>query len=282
MKSKPIIGLIIYAVVPAFVIYILFRLNTFAGIFGIVAYFALIFMMNRIPIFRLRAQIEYNKGNYENAAKLFEKAVNSKNAGIDVYVQYGFVLLKSGRLAEAEKILSHALDKSRNNDEKNLAKSNLALAIWKKGDLDTAYTMLTEVISEYKTTAAYGSIGYMAIEKGDLDEALKINLEAWEYNPENAIIQDNMAHLYHLRGDMEKAGEIFKKLVEKEPHFPEAYYDYGRYLEDMNKNDEAAEMYRKALSRTFSFNSTITREQVQQRLSDLEGKAPVTTGDSER
>lgn len=282
MKTNPLINLIIYAAVPAVIVYILFRLNTFAGFVGIAAYIVLILLKNRILFFRLRAQMEYGKGNYDGAVKWFEKVVNSKKAGIDAYVQYGFTLLKSGRLDEAERILSYAVDKSSSSDEKNLAKSNLALVIWKKGDLDTAYSMLTEVISEYKTTAVYGSIGYMAIEKGDLDEALRINLEAWEYNPENAIIQDNMAHLYHLRGEMEKAGEIFKRLVDKEPHFPEAYYDYGRYLEDMNRYDEAAEMYRKALSKPFSFNSTISRELVQTRLEAVENKVPDAAADTEQ
>jgi tetratricopeptide (TPR) repeat protein len=266
MNSKPLVKFVLFAALPVIAIILLFKLNTYAGIIGIVLYILSAVWFNRVAIYRLRGQIEYRKGNLQNAVNWFEKAMSIKNAPTDLKVSYGFILLKLGKLDEAGKILSDAVENSKTDDERNLAKSNLALVIWKKGHLDDAIAMLKEVISEYKTTAVYGSLGYMLIEKGDLDEALKFNLEAWEYNSENAIIQDNLAHLYHLRGDMDKAGEIFDKLIAKEPYFPEAYYDYGRFLEDSGRMDEAEKMYRKALSCVFSFNSTITKEQVQKSL----------------
>ena len=48
------------------------------------------------------------------------------------------------------------MDKSSSSEEKNFAKSNLALVVWRKGDLDKAIEMLKEVILEYKNTAVYG------------------------------------------------------------------------------------------------------------------------------
>lgn len=269
MKSKSLLTLLLYAAIPFLVIFILFRINIIAGVLGILAYLLAITIINLNFIYRVKAQMEYGKGNLKEAEKWFKRAANSKKAGTDVLVSYGFILFKEGKLKEGEEIFLKAIDKSKNQDERNMAKSNLALVMWKKGDLDKALEMLKEVISEYKTTAVYGSLGYLAIEKGDLDEALKINLEAYEYNSDNAIILDNLAHLYHLRGEMELAEELFDKLIKKEPHFPEAYYDYGKYLEDAGKTDEAAEMYRKALKCTFSFNNTITKEQVQIALNNL-------------
>ncbi|NLM09555.1 MAG: tetratricopeptide repeat protein [Clostridiaceae bacterium] len=269
MNSKSLLPLLLYAIIPFLVIIILFRINKIAGILGILAYLLLIIIVNLNLIYRIKAQMAYSKGNIGEAEKWFKKSAGSKKAGADILVNYGFVLFKEGKLKEAEEVLLKAVDKSKNKDEKNLAKSNLALIIWKKGDLDKAFEMLKEVISEYKTTAVYGSLGYLAIEKGDLDEALKINLEAYEYNSDNAIILDNLAHLYHLRGETDKAGELFDKLMEKEPSFPEAYYDYGKYLEDSGKTDEACEMYRKALKCPFNFNNTITKEQVQNALDRL-------------
>lgn len=270
--KNPLVKLIVYAAIPVAVIFLLFKFNIFAGFAGILAYIVMIILVNRTMYYRLRGQMDYQKGNYQKAAKWFGKGIDNKKAGVELKVHYGFVLLKSGRLEEAEKALTEAVKDSKTMDEKNLAKSNLALVIWKKGELDNAYAMLKEVIEEYKTTAIYGSIGYLAIEKGDLDEALKINLEASEYNPDNAIIQDNLAHLYHLRGEKEKAEEIFKKLMEKSPHFPEAYFDYGKLLEDYERYEEAAAMYNKALSCTFSFNGTITKEEVQRCLTELKRK----------
>lgn len=269
MKSKILIKLILFAAIPILAVYILFRLNTYAGLLGLVAYIGFAAVVNRSLYYRFRGQKDYQKGNLRSAANWFGKAAKSSNTGSQLKVNYGFILLKSGQLAEAEKVLQECVESSKTADEKNLAKSNLALVLWKKGELDNAVTMLQEVISQYKTTAIYGSLGYLMIEKGDLDEALKFNLEACEYNPDNAIILDNLAHLHHLRGEMDKAAEVFKKLIDKAPHFPEAYYDYGRYLDDISQKEEAAEMYRKALTCAFSFNSTITREQVQKCLDDV-------------
>jgi tetratricopeptide (TPR) repeat protein len=269
LKSKSLLPLLFYAVIPFIFILILFRISKIAGVVAILAYLALILLANLNLIYRMKAQMEYGKGNLKEAERWFKKAAGSKKAAADILVSYGFVLFKEGKLEEAEKVLGQAVEKSRNRDERNLAKSNLALVVWKKGDLDKAFEMLNEVISEYKTTAVYGSLGYLAIEKGDLDEALKINLEAYEYNSDNAIILDNLAHLYHLRGETDKAGELFEKLMEKEPSFPEAYYDYGRYLEDAEDTGKAREMYQRALKCSFNFNTTITREEVQSALDRL-------------
>lgn len=269
MKSNTTVKFLLYVAIPVLAIYLLFRLSPFAGVIGIVAWILLGVYFSRVLFYRIRGQSEYQKGNLKGAAEWFGKAAGAKNASMQIKISYGFILLKSGQLAEAEKVLTDCVKKSTSSDDKNYAKSNLALVLWKKGNLDEAISMLEEVIKEYKTTAIYGSLGYLLIEKGDLDEALKFNLEAWDYNPDNAIILDNLAHLYHLRGEMDKAGEIFAKLHAKEPRFPEAFYDYGKYLEDMDKPQEAAGMYRKALSCTFSFNSTITKEHVQQCLDNL-------------
>ncbi len=269
MKANPMVKFILFTALPVLVIYVLFRVNMTAGVLGLAAYLLIAVLANRALIYRIRGQAEYAKGNLENAAKQFGQAVKLQKSNIEMKVNYGFLLLKTGKVDEAEKTLQECISQSKGGDEKNLAKSNLALVLWKKGQLEQAISMLKEVIVNYKTTAIYGSLGYLLIEKGDLDEALKFNLEALEYNSENVIILDNAAHLYHLRGEMDKAGEMFDKLKEKNPRFPEAWYDYGRYLEDSGRREEAAEMYEKALSCTFSFNSTISREQVQDRLNAL-------------
>ena len=131
-------------------------------------------------------------------------------------VNYGFILLKTGKLDEAQRILQECVSQGRSEDEKNLAKSNLALVLWKKGQLDQAISMLQEVIVKYKTTAIYGSLGYMLIEKGDLDEALKFNLEAL-IQPENAIILD-MRLTVHLRGNGQ--AENYSETEGKRSAFP--------------------------------------------------------------
>lgn len=265
MLKKLLLKLILYVGLPVIGIIILFKTFVYLGILGIIIYIIALVLFNLTSIYSFKGQIEYQKENLEEAKKWYEKASKSKKAKTVVIVNYGFILFKTGKLEEAEKVFLSAMESSKSSDDKNMAKSNLALVLWKKGELDNAISMLKEVISEYKTTSIYGSLGYLSIEKGDLDEALEINLEAYDYNPDNTVIQDNLAHLYHLRGEMDKAEELFEKLIKSEPYFPEAYYDYGLYLEDCGKAEEAAEMYKKALSTKFNYNSTVSKEKVQER-----------------
>jgi tetratricopeptide (TPR) repeat protein len=260
--KKPLLKLILFAGIPVMVIIVLFKINVYLGIAGIISYIAALVLFNMTYIYIVKGQIEYRKGNLEKAASWYEKASKSKKAPINATVVHGFILFKTGKLEEAEKVFLSAVENSKSKDDTNMAKSNLALVLWKKGKLDDAISMLKEVIKEYKTTSIYGTLGYLAIEKGDLDEALEINLEAYDFNPDHPVIQDNLAHLYHLRGEMDKAGELFKKLIESNPHFPEAYFDYGQYLEDCGEINEAAAMYQKALSCQFNYNSTVSRERV--------------------
>lgn len=275
MEKKSLKSFLWLGVIPLLVIIFAFKMNKNAGILCLLAYLAFLLIYNSSVFYQIKGQTEYNKGNIQMAEKWFKKAAESVRGRNNSYmlVSYGYILFKEGKLKEAEEILMKAVDKSKGRDDRNMAKSNLALVVWKKGDLDKAFRMLKEVTAEYKTSAVYGSLGYLAIEKGDLDEALKINLEAYDFNSDNAVILDNLAHLYHMRGEMDRAGEMFKKLMQKEPHFPEAYYDYGKYLEDAGEPEKAAEMYQRALKCKFNFNNTITAEQVRKDLERLTQKS---------
>lgn len=275
MEKKSLKSFLWLGVIPLLVIIFAFKMNKNAGILCLLAYLAFLLIYNLSVFYQIKGQTEYNKGNIQMAEKWFKKAAESVRGRNNSYmlVSYGYILFKEGKLKEAEEILMKAVDKSKGRDDRNMAKSNLALVVWKKGDLDKAFRMLKEITAEYKTSAVYGSLGYLAIEKGDLDEALKINLEAYDFNSDNAVILDNLAHLYHMRGEMDRAGEMFKKLMQKEPHFPEAYYDYGKYLEDAGEPEKAAEMYQRALKCKFNFNNTITVEQVRKDLERLTQKS---------
>ena len=104
MKTKPLM-LLFYALVPIIVIIILFKIDTIVGLIGIVTFLLLIIVVNRNLIYRLKAQLEYGKGNLDNSIKWFAKAANAKKVKADVLVNYGFVLLKSGKLDESNKYL---------------------------------------------------------------------------------------------------------------------------------------------------------------------------------
>ena len=103
-----------------------------------------------------------------------------------------------------------------------------------------------------------------------MDKALKFNQEAYEYNDSNSIIMDNLGQAYYLNGDYSKAAEIYEKLMAANPTFPEAYYNYGLVLLAMGKKEEALEMMKKALNYDFTYLSTVTKENVEEKIREVQ------------
>jgi len=76
------------------------------------------------------------------------------------------LLLKTGKLEEAEKVFEELLNSNIDNAGLLQAKSNYALVLWKKGQLKDGIKMLEDVFSNYKNTTIYGSLGYLLILDG--------------------------------------------------------------------------------------------------------------------
>jgi len=254
---------------PVAVIIVLFFFKPLLGILGIIAYIFYVLFTARSGVYKLIGSVRYSKGDMDNALTWLKKAYESNKADPRTAISYAYLLLKAGRLEESEKVFSELLSGKLNSDDRNLAKSNYALLLWKKGNLDEAINMLEEVTKEYKTTTVYGSLGYLLILKGDLDRALEFNLEAYDYNSSNTIIQDNLGYTYYLKGEFDKAEEIYKKLVASNPTFPEAYYNYGLVLIKKGDPAKAYEFMEKSLNYKLTFLSTITRYEIEAKIEEL-------------
>ena len=102
----------------------------------------------------------------------------------------------------------------------------------KLGEADTAVEMLEEVYAKYRNSRLYETMGYILLEKGDLNKALEFNLEALDYDDENPIILDNLGQTYYRLGQKEKAKEYFEKAEELRDNQVDILYHlmhiYGR------------------------------------------------------
>jgi tetratricopeptide (TPR) repeat protein len=257
-------------ILPVFILLILFSYKFIFGFAGLIIYLGIVIATGRATIYSMIGNIRYTNGGPAEALKWYEKAYKTHRAGIKMEISYGYLLLKSSRIDEAEKIFTKLLEgKQQVQDEKSI-KSNLALLLWKKGDLDSAIAMLEDVMEDYKTSTLYGSLGYFYIAKGDFEKALEFNLEATEYNRTNTIILDNLGLTYYMLEQSDKSLETYQKLIGMKPTFPEAYYNYGQLLLKLNRPDEALEMFRKARQCKISFLSTITTEDIESTIEKLE------------
>lgn len=268
--KKSLMNVVLGFFLPVVLLLMLFSYRFIVGVFGLIIYLAVAGILSRDSIYGLMGNVRYTKGDLPGALKWYGRAYKTRKSGVKREISYGYLLLKSGRTDEAEGIFNELSGKELQESDKNSVRSNLALVLWKKGDLDSAITMLEDIIREYKTGAIYGSLGYFYILKGDLEKALEFNLEAAEYDSINTVILDNLGLNYYLLDQTDKSLETYKKLLSLKPAFPEAYYNYGRLLLKLGRADEALEMLRRARQYKVSFLSTVTKEDIESSIEKLE------------
>ncbi len=256
-------------ILPIILIIAVFIVNKYAGLVCLLAYLLFACYLSRSTLYKLIANIKYARGDMDKTLHWYRKAYESDKAKAGTAITYAYLLLKGGNIEESEKVFNRIFELKLGQDEEMLAKSNYALLLWKKGDLDGAVDTLEKVIEKYKTTTIYGSLGYLLILKGDLDRALKFNLEAYEYNNTNPVILDNLGQTYYLRGEQDKAVEIYEKLMSHNPTFPSAYYNYGLVLLKSADYEKALENMEKALKFNFSPLSTISKSEIEAKIEEI-------------
>lgn len=234
------------------------------------AVLVILIFWKRTQLLALFAKLKYQNGETEKVLRLFRIANNIGTLAPNDMMYYGYVLLRSGDISAARDVLTHASINAKKENTKKQIKAMLSLVAWKEGDLDSAIEMMEDIISDFKTTNAYQNLGLMYIIKGDAEKALEFNLEAYKYNSDDLVIQDNLAESYALCGDIEKAKETYESLLEKKPHFPEAYYGYGLILVSEGQKERGVEFIRESLSKRFSFLSIKTKEEVEDLLREYE------------
>lgn len=214
-----------------------------------------------------------NQGNLTDALIEFDKMLDRKPKYYAM-VQYAFFLIKAGEYEKAEKLYNNYIFKDiskKKPKDKILSDINYALLVWKKGDLDYAIELTEDLLEKYKTTSIYVNLGLFLILKGDYEKALKVNLEAYDFSPENLGVLDNLGMNYYYLGDYENSKKIYEQLfsIKENPSFADCYFNYGRLLNKLDQKETAKAFLEKALTAEFSVFSSVTKEHVEEELKNL-------------
>ncbi len=267
-----LISKILKFILPLAALFLLFRQSFLFGLVGTLALIVYLTYKNKLSFYAFLGKFSYSRGNMDNAIKWYGRAASDPGSSPDSIISYAYLLLKTGQVDNAEQILDSYLARlTASKEKKMLARSIKALITWKRGNLDKAIETLEEVLENIETSNIYGSMGFLLIEKGNLDRALEFNLKAYDYNDSHDVILDNLGQTYYLRSEYEKSLEIYDKLMKKEPKpaFPEAYFNYGLLLLSMGKKEEAVEKMKQALDYRITFLSTITAEDIRRKIDEL-------------
>ncbi len=189
----------------------------------------------------------YNEENYQNAFKYFEKSLEVKEmevfgGEIDTAVMFN-VALTAQRIKEYDKAVEYYNKIISYNYGGGDVISLLAGCYKDMGDSDNYIKTLKEGFEKYPSNQALmgGIINYYLIEAENAEEAFKYLALARESEPNNPEFYSAEAHLYDKTGDTEKAIERYKKAIEIDPNFFEAYYNLGvlYFNEGVELTDEA-------------------------------------------
>ena len=221
-----------------------------------------------------KGEVDKARAQHVQAIKLYARAIG---AGVKkpVYLMAYGVLLLRFRYYEAAKELFLKAEKSREitKSERAQLRINYAVCQWKLGNLDSAIEQLKIAKNNSANGTIYGSLGYILIEKarqtGDFTEALALNMEALEYDDEDAVILDNLGQLRLAMGDKEKALEYFTKAHEIKPSQVDTLYYLATLAIERGDQEKAREYLETTLTGNYSSLCTTTREQAQELLASI-------------
>lgn len=160
----------------------------------------------KLPVLdKARAFIFFNDGNYDSAMKLYKKYLISYSDDIDSLLHIACIYEKNNDYKKAEAIY----EKLHKYDKRNLLFLHKLLCLY-------FYNM------------------------NDIEKAIEINQKIIEANNDLHIPYRNMAILYILKGDREKAKEYVNISIEKNPVASDSWLDdyNNKYMEKENINIE--------------------------------------------
>jgi len=159
----------------------------------------------------------------------------------------GFALEQLGRLDEAEAAYGDAAGRARDDARIMLGWSIVAL---KRGDNQVAQSRLVQVrqLLNGKPVPAlwYWASSLASSGLDDANGALQAARDGVEAYPNNAVLQNNLAVLLELNGDIDGAEAMLRAALAEDPALPQVSKNLADILYRIGRYEEAAEAYQRA------------------------------------
>jgi len=116
------------------------------------------------------------------------------------------------------------------------------------GENQKALALLNEAnVKDENNEEILFKIAYILQKSGDNEESLKYYKIALSLDKKNEMIHNAMASLYRANGEFTSAKIHLKASLDIDDSNPITYYNYGNLCVEVQNNEEAIEMYKKAL-----------------------------------
>jgi len=217
-----------------------------------------------------KASVLISKGDTQGAMKLYEEAVNEGLKEVGSLLAYSVLLIRSGKFQEARELLVKIQKYPMTEDNRRQLLVNYASCAYKLGNIEKGIELLERIHQKAPSGMVYQTLGYLYVEAGNYEKAISFNMEAYEYDDEDAITLDNLGQAYYRLGnDKEKAKEFFEKALEVKPGQIDTLYFLALYDIEAGDKEAAKAKLEKALEGRFSPLNYASREKVEQLLGTL-------------
>jgi len=196
-----------------------------------------------------KAMVEHQRGNLDKAEEMYEQALSKGSDDAGVLIAYASLLSRKAEYQKSVDILKKA-EKARNAtpDQKRQVLMHYAAMLSKLGQLEHAIELLRGLHDKQPNGLLYQTLGYLLIEGGDAEEAMRFNKEAYDYDDEDAIVVDNLAQTYYrLLGDKDTARKYFEKAHKLNEKQVDTLYFLSLYDIEDGKFEDALEKLEDAL-----------------------------------
>jgi tetratricopeptide (TPR) repeat protein len=126
------------------------------------------------------------------------------------------------------------------------------------GDGDRQLALLRELVAKYPgDVRAHNALaGQLAFARQDWDAGIAEYRKAVEIDPMFSQAWNNMGYAARAAGRFDEAEQAFRKYIEVLPSEPNPYDSYAEFLMKMGRFDESIAQYRKALEADSTFNAS--------------------------
>lgn len=210
------------------------------------------------------------KGRIEQAYSFYQKALSAQMSNKKYRLAFAILLLNKGEYYRSKELLNGLIIQLKDKERMYLmVKTNLALANWKMGDINTAIEMLWEVHQKARRAIVYGALGYLLILKGELEAAFEFNQNAIEYDPEDPVILNNLAQVYYRMGSLEEAKKYFLKAEKIKDNLIEVLYYLACIEQQQGEIEQAKTRLNRALQCKPAVLTVITKDDIYEKIKEL-------------
>ena len=217
------------------------------------------------------AYYKHARGDLAAAKKMYESAIQKGLNKPERLGPYGVLLMREGEFEKAIDLFGDIMRLRPEPVFRIKTRINRAIAYTKLGRMEEAKVALEDIHEKYKSRQVYEALGYLYVIMGD-EKAEDYNMEAYDYDPDNYVILDNLCQYYIQKSDYEKARVYGKKAYEIDSNKVDNLYHLA-LIEAHDKNmDKAKEYCEDMMNAQLTFLNDITEDVRQKTYENIVGK----------